>query len=556
MKFDFNLVQCVVGLAVAVSIAADPSAARAQDSQPAPGPGGAEYVAPPQSFTIEAIDVVGVTKLKAGEVERIVYPFMGPGKTPADVEAARKAIQDAYARAGYEATVVEVPPQPQDDFALGLVQIKVGEAPVGVVKVSEARHHSAAMVLRQLPSIRPGEPLNFKSLQQELAAANRFPDREIVPAFDAGAQPGTIDVNLKVRDSLPVHASVELNNDNSPNTTPLRASGSARYTNLWGVGHTLTVGAAVAPQNLDESKAFFGSYFAPVIGSRWTFAVSGYQSNSNIAALGGTNVLGNGFQVGVQAIYRLPADRDYHAFRIGVDYKDFKQDIGLRGTTVSNSPIRYVPLTLGYNVAISRNKTSFDASITGTLGLRVIKRIACFDPAATVCLPEDQFTNREIDSTENFAHINIDASLTQVLGGDWVGVARFAGQFADSHLVSNEQFAIGGLTTVRGYFQSEVVGDRGMVGSLELRAPSLATRVGNFVDELRLFAFVDGGFVSLINPLPDVQSRFNIASIGGGLRVKLLGHFSGEVLGSYPLLTTTDTQRGDPRVTFSVKGEF
>jgi hemolysin activation/secretion protein len=545
----FLFISCVV---IGLPIAYMPALAQAQDQDA----GRLQVIAPPESFMINAIDVVGVTKMSAAEIERTIYPFLGPGKTPVDVEAARKAVQDAYAKIGYEATVVEVPPQPQEDFARGLVQIKVGEAPVSNVKVTGSKHHSTALLLRQLPSIRSGEPLNFKNLQSELAAANRFPDREVTPSFDGGEVPGSIDVELRMRDELPLHTSLELNNDNSPNTKPLRLTGSARYSNLWGQGHTVTAGFSIAPQRLSDSKAFFGSYSAPLIGSPWTINLSGYKSNSNIAALGGTNVLGNGYQVGVQAIYRLPFDRDYHAFRIGVDYKDFKQNIGLLGTTISDAPIRYIPLTLGYNGAISREKSSLDLALSATLGLRMIKRISCFDATATVCNLEDQFTNREVDSTENFAHINLDVTHTLSLSSDWVAQTKLYGQFADSHLVSNEQFSIGGLSTVRGYFQSEAVGDRGIAGSIELRAPSLATNIGNFVDDFRFFSFLEGGVASVINPLPDVRSVFRIGSFGGGLRIKLLGHFTGEILVGVPIVSTIETRNGDPRYSFSVKGEF
>ncbi len=541
-----------VGLLLGTVLACAPAAGYAQ-AESATGP---QIVAPPTAFTIMAIDVVGVSKLPAAEIEKLIYPFMGPSRTPADVEAARKAIQEAYAKAGFEATVVDVPPQPQEDFARGLVQIRVAEAPVAEVKISGSKHHSAAVLLRQLPSIKAGEPLNFKDLQSELAAANRFPDRDVVPAFDAGTVPGTINVDLQVRDSLPLHASVELNNDNSPNTVPLRLTGSASYSNLWGVGHTITAGVSIAPERKADSEAYFGSYTLPFLGSPWSLVFSGYKSNSNIAALGGTNVLGNGYQLGFQAIYRLATERDYQALRLGVDYKDFKQNIGLRGITISNAPIRYVPLTLGYNYSAVRDKSSLDVALSSTLGLRVIKRIDCFDPTATVCRPEDQFTNREVDSTENFAHINLDVTYTLKFGGDWVTETRLSGQYADGHLVSNEQFAIGGLTTVRGYYQSEVVGDRGFTGSLELRSPSLATQIGTFADDLRFFAFTDYGLVSVIDPLPDTQSVFRIASLGGGLRTKLFGHLSAQALISFPLISTTESAPGDPRITFSVKGEF
>lgn len=547
----------LTGCAAGILSAMLPVAAAAQDAAPAPiTMDRPQVVAPPQSFTVMAFDVVGVTKLSAAEIERAIYPYTGPGKGPADVEAARKAVQDAYTKAGYEATVVEVPPQPEAEFAAGLVRIAVSEAPVSEVRIAGSQHHSAVVLRRQLPSIKPGEPLNFKALQSDLEVANRFPDRQVIPSFDAGAKPGTIAVDLKVEDRFPLHVTAELNNDASPNTKSLRATASVRYTDLWSLGHTVSLGWTVAPERLSDSKAFFGSYSLPLMGSPWTFVLSGYKSNSDIAALGGTNVLGDGYQVGLQAIYRLPSDRDYHAVRLGVDYKDFKQDIGLRGETISNAPIKYLPLTLGYNFSAARDKESIDIGLSSTLGLRVIKRVTCFDPTLDPCPLEDQFTNREVDSTENFAHLNLDATYTAVLAHDIVGELRLSAQYADSHLVSNEQFAVGGLTTVRGYYQSEVVGDKGAFASAEIRAPSLATQLGKYFDEVRFFAFGDLGTVGVIDPLADAPSRYRIASIGGGLRVKMLQTFSGEIVVGVPLRSTTDTDRGDPRFTFQVKGEF
>ncbi len=513
-------------------------------------------IAPPAEFTITAIDVVGVKTLASAEIERTVYPFLGPGKTPQDVEAVRKAIQDVYVKRGFETVIVEVPPQPAENFSQGLVQIAVNEAPVSDVTITGSKFHSSKVVLKQLPSIKRGKPLDFKALQEELAAANRFPDRSVSPSFKAGAQPGTINVDLKVKDSLPLHSSFELNNDNSPNTTPLRLSGTVRYSDVWRIGHTLSASFVIAPQNQDESSVVSLSYSAPILGSPWTLVAFGYKSNSNIAALGGTNVLGNGYQIGGRAIYRLPSEDAYHAFSVGLDYKDFKQDIGLRGLNISSAPIRYVPLTLGYSFSKSTENAALELNVNSTLGLRVLKRVRCFDPAAIICRPEDQFTNKDVDSVENFAHLNFDATYTASFKGDWVSVTRFSGQFADSHLVTNEQFGIGGVSTVRGYFQSEAVGDLGFAGSVEFRTPSFASKLPQFVDELRFFSFIEGGIVRVVNPLPDQIRDFRLGSLGGGLRIKLFNRLSGEFLIGVPISDGSTSARGDPRYSFSVKGEF
>jgi hemolysin activation/secretion protein len=510
----------------------------------------------PAAFDVRAIDVAGVTLLTPAEIEKLVYPFVGEGKSSADVESARKAIQDAYVAKGFEAVIVETPPQTDVLFAQGLIQLKVNEVPVNTVSVTGAKYHSTKSVAKSIPSLSTGKPIDFKALQAEINAANRFPDRSITPRFKAGTTPGTIEAELRVRDEFPLHATFELNNDNSPNTTPLRLSGSARYTNLWGAGHSVTAGFVIAPQNKNDSAVISLSYSAPLLATPWTLVGYGYRSNSNIAALGGTNVLGNGYQLGARAIYRLPTDKAYHGFSFGLDYKNFKQDILIKGTALK-SPVEYIPLVLGYSFSQGSETTQIEANLNTTLGLRVLRRQKCGpNSTITVCFEEDGVRERQSDSFENFSHINLDVNWVSAFKGDWVAAAKFSGQYADSRLVTNEQFAAGGLSTVRGYFQSEVVGDDGFTGSIEFRAPSLATYLGAFVDEFRLFSFAEFGLTRVLSPLPEQQSVFKIGSFGGGARVKLLKRLSGEVAVGVPVLSSVTTRKGDPRVTFTAKSEF
>jgi hemolysin activation/secretion protein len=532
-------------LACALAVAALPAAA--QDA-PAASAGPA--------MTIESIEVTGATVLSADDIEAIVYPYVGENKSAADVDAARKALQDAYAARGYEAVVVDVPPQDEAYARNNIVQIRVSEAPVGEVRVAGAKHHSADTVREQLPAVQPGKPLNLKDLQTQLAQANRIPDRTVQPSFRPSKTEGAIDVELKVKDSLPLHGSLELGNDNSPNTRPLRLAASLRYTNLWGAGHTVSGSYIVTPQDRRQTEVFSGSYNAPILGSPWSLVVFGYKSNSNIAALGGTQVLGNGWQVGGRAIYRIAGEHGDQSFSVGVDYKDFKQDILIAGKVASQAPIRYLPAVLGYSWSNFTDRTQIDLNVNATLGLRVMKRLSCADLTSSTCTPEDQFALKDFNARENFAHLNVDATVTELIADDISLIARVAGQYADSHLVSNEQFSIGGESTVRGYYQSESVGDRGFAATLQLDGPSLATSLPDFVGELRPFIFVDSGIVGIIDPLADQQSTFRLAGVGGGLRWRLFKRLSGGVTVGVPLISRPDTRRGDARITFTAKGEF
>ncbi|MBC7521566.1 MAG: ShlB/FhaC/HecB family hemolysin secretion/activation protein, partial [Sandarakinorhabdus sp.] len=167
----------------------------------------------PALFEIAAFDVSGVTKLDSAAVENAVYPFVGPGRAASDVEAARKALEVAYKAKGSESVLVEIPPQPNEAFVAGIVALKVTEAAVGQVRVTGSKYHAPTIIAAQVPALKAGEVPDFAAAQAQLAAANRFPDREITPSIKAGVVPGTIDIDLKVRDTLPLHASLELTND-------------------------------------------------------------------------------------------------------------------------------------------------------------------------------------------------------------------------------------------------------------------------------------------------------------------------------------------------------
>ncbi|WP_256731262.1 ShlB/FhaC/HecB family hemolysin secretion/activation protein [Sphingomonas sp. dw_22] len=525
----------------------------------------------PAKFMIAAIDVSGVSKLDNAEIEKLIYPYLGPDRTNEDVIAAQKALQDAYARKGFEAVEVEIPVQPNDTFAQGIVQLVVHETPLGKVQVVDAKHHSPEVARAQVPSLVEGQPINIASLQSDIAEANRFPDRQISPKFKPGATPGTVDVDLQVEDQSPVHASVELNNDNSPNTEPLRLSGTVRYSNLWGAGHTLSVTSSLAPQDTKQSAVVSASYNAPLFGTPWSFLVYGYKSNSNVAALGGTNVLGNGYQIGLRATYRLPGDKVFQQISFGPDFKSFKENISLDGRPLQPTKINYLPLVAEYALSGADDESTFGLTLGATAGLRVIKRDACFEnpfdgpppPGVLTCqlgsdvgVIADQFTGRAINASENFVHFNLDLNYTRTLDKDFQVALRFSGQLADSSLVTNEQFSIGGMSNVRGYYVSEAVGDDGFSSSIELRTPDWGPSIGSIVDSFRLFTFLDAGYARVRAPATGQQDEFRLAGAGGGLRLQLFKLVTGEFVIGVPLRRGPITDRGDPRYSFSLKGEF
>lgn len=515
----------------------------------------------PEKFFIQAFDITGVTRLSVSEVERIVYDHAGPDRTKDDVEAARKALQDAYSAKGLEAVIVDVPVQDAESFGQGIVKIAVAEVPVGFVKVTDSRYHSLWVARQHVPSLQEGKAIDFKALQADVSRANRFPDRSINPEFKPGRVPGTVDVELRVTDSRPLHVTAEVDNDNSPSTSPLRASTSVRYTNLWQAGHTAALTYIVAPLHRSQTEVISGSYSVPLFDSSWSFSVSGYHSNSNVASAGGSAVLGRGYQVGVRATYQLPAAHTYQTISFGPDFKNFKQKITVGSALASSAPIRYIPFELSYTLAGATDSSTYQLTAGATMGLRTIRGITCVDVSG-LCVPTDAFRNREQFSNENFIHANLTLDLGHNFGSEIEAALHVSAQLADSHLITNEQFAAGGVHSVRGYYSAEAVGDDGISPSLELRAPSMGNLFANagpalsWINDMRFFGFADAAFLHIRNALAGQTVNYRLIGLGGGVRVKLFDHISGEVIGAVPLTKGSVTKRGDPRVSFQVKGEF
>jgi len=110
-------------------------------------------------------------------------------------------------------------------------------------------------------------------------------------------------------------------------------------------------------------------------------------------------------------------------------------------------------------------------------------------------------------------------SHSQVLPGDWQLRLAMNGQWTRDQLIPGEQFGIGGMDSVRGFYEREVTGDKGYRGTTELYSPDLGALLGVAGLRLRALTFYDWGGVKRIDPLPGEPGRQTIASTGLGVRL-------------------------------------
>jgi hemolysin activation/secretion protein len=495
----------------------------------------------PGAIMINGYTVKGNHLLSELEIDNAVYPFLGPGQTVKSVDAARAALQKAYADKGYETVAVQIPPQHVEG---GVVLLQVVEAPIGRLDVKGSRYFSLKKIKAQAPSLAPGQVPNFKRIKHDLIALNQWPDRQVIPALQAGVQPQTIDVNLNVKDTFPLHGSLSLDNRYSPDTTPLRIDGSLTYDNLWQRGDTLNAAFEVAPQNTNDALVFSGSYLARTNINWLTLLFYGLVSNSDVSTLGSTNVVGRGQVAGFRALTNLPGGSEFFdSLSTGIDYKNFIQNVNLGGATVA-SPVTYYPITSTYSATWQGDTGTTQLDIGPTFNIRGFGS----GPVA--------FDNKRFEAETNFIYARGDLSRLQDLPSGFQLFVKAQGQLSDEPLVNSEQFSIGGQDTVRGYLESEVLGDDAIVGSVEFRSPQLSQYLGDKVNDWRLFLFSDDAHASILDPLPDQQYNFNLASVGAGTRIQLVNHLNGSVDVAVPLLTSVTTQAEQVRIEFKVWVQF
>lgn len=504
-----------------------------------------------ETVFINEYRVEGARKLPRRAVEEAVYPYLGPGRTQEDVELARAALEQAYSAQGFQTVAVQIPPQLPQQVKRGIIHLQVVERTVGRLRVKGARYSSPKQIKAMTPSLAEGAVIDFNQVPADIMALNQLPDRQVTPSLRAGVEPETVDVDLEVKETAPLHASVELNNRHGPDTTALRVNASVSANNLWQAGHGAGFSFQGSPQKTSEVKVFSGYYLARFAGTEWlTLMASATKQDSNVSTLGNTAVAGRGTTAGLRANFSLPAGKEFvHSASVGLSYKHFDQMIHLAASgsnpaTDIVTPITYFPLDANYAATWQGKRATTELNAGVTFHLRGTG-------SGTT-----QFGNNRFNADGSFLYFRGDLAHTHELPARFQIYGKIQGQLADQPLLSGEQASGGGQGTARGYLEAEAVGDDALFGSLELRSPSLAGWIGDKKGDWRIYTFVDAGWLKVNEPLPDQKNHFDFLSVGIGSRWRLWDHFDGSIDASMPLNKVGQTKGQDTRITFKAGFDY
>jgi hemolysin activation/secretion protein len=494
-------------------------------------------------FAVREYRVLGNTVLAPRDIESLLYPLLGDDKQLKDVDAARAALEKLYHDRGYGTVFVDIPPQEVNE---GIVRLHVTEATLHERKIDGAHYFSERDIVAALPAAQVGTVPSLTALQQQLAAVNgQTSDRSVVPVLKAGPVPGTLDLELKVSDKLPLHGSVELDDNYTADTKPLRAAVGLSYGNLFQALDQVSVQYQDSPQSPGEVGVLNASYTSrPFFGGD---SVSGYfiNSNSNVANVGAgaTGVLGKGQIAGLRfSLPAITASDSSQLLTLGVDSKHFRNTITEGGGSAPLvTPISYTNLSLSYVGTLHLPRLDGALTVAPNFGLRGA-------PNSAVDFENDRYLARP-----DYVYVRWDGSVTLHGPVDYRLTLRLAGQNTNAPLISNENYSIGGVDGVRGYLEAEELGDSALKGTIQLQSPTWSWHVAQLFNA---FGFFDAGHTHVYDTLGSQPDHVNLDSWGLGLNLLPTRPVNAVLIWADPLKTGSYTRAHQSRLLFSIRGAF
>jgi hemolysin activation/secretion protein len=466
---------------------------------------------------ITQIEVLGNTVLQA-EIADLVAPFESRNVTFDELTALRSAITQLYIDSGYISSGAFIPNN--QDLSSGIVKIQVLEGDLEAIEIAGLRRLHESYVrdrIAQNISI----PLNQSDVEEALQLLQLNPlIRRINAELTVGSMPGRSILWVEIDEANPFQVGIGGDNYQSSSIGSEQFSISVSHGNLLGLGDRLS-----ASYGITEGLNSWGvSYAIPLNALEGTLALSYSNDESEI----------------VEAAFReFDIRSESETFSIS-----FRQPLYRR-------PTNELALGLGFDVRRSQTYILDDEPFSFSEGpedgesrvsvLRFFQDWVQQD-AQTVLAARSQFSVGldVFDATVNDS--GTDARFVAWLGQfQWVEqvsprfllVTRMISQLTPDSLLPLERFGFGGVTTVRGYPQNQLVTDNGILASVEVRIP-----ITDNPNRLQLTPFMESAY-GWNNKTPNPSDNL-LLSVGLGVRWLITPDLSLQLDYGIPLINRGD----------------
>ena len=396
--------------------------------------------------------------------------------------------------------------------------------------------------------VEAGKPANRKKLDDFVNLLNLNPDRYVSAVISRGTEPNSLALGYNIYEANPWHWFIQVDNAGSK-----ARRWSPRFglinTNLTGIDDTfMALYQAPMDSGWNENYSLYGSYDFPVMGPRLRLNLYGGYSEFDTSpdTTAGFNFRGGGsFAGGELRLNVFQKDEWFFDITSSMGYEKSSVHPSLFGFSFLPTTIEMYPWGIGADIhrRDDMSNTSFTFDRFQNMG----------GSSAS------EFNIARTNATDDFVIYTATAAHSQYL--DTNKIERVSGSFRwiypEDRLVPAKMTTFGGLYSVRGYEEDEIVADGGMLASVQYEFDTVAfdksesgeteEQVSGEKPLLRKLAplvFVDYAQARVKAPIATEQKYEELLSVGAGVLIELGDNFSGGVYYGYPLERTDNTSVG------------
>jgi hemolysin activation/secretion protein len=505
-----------------------------------------EQMPPEQSdkirFTLTGVTIEGATVFPVDDLSTFHADKLGKDVSLTEVYKLADEITAKYRNAGFILSKAIVPPQ---RISAGAVVIKVVEGHVNEVLIEGEANGRAALFYEWGERIKESKPLDNKVLERYSLLANDLPGVKAKAMLrPSKTVPGASDVVFIIEHKY-IDLSASFDNRGTKTSGPREYTLGAGINSILGLYEKTSV-SWINTTERDELR-YLAIQHDEVLNSEGTkLTLSGNRSRGepgeSLRALDQRSR-----NVTLSAAFSHPLIRtraENFSLSTGFTSRDSRSE--QLGQVSSNDHTRAFKIGGSYDFSDSWEGVNMFA-------LDLYRGIDSLGATRYEYGSKSRARGRP-----DFTKLTLDASRTQQLPNNFALVAGMTGQWSANALLSSEEFGYGGSQYGRAYDSSEITGDNGFAGKLELQYSGQVEDIG--LKYYQPFIFYDAGLTHDRDPVNTNAIR-TATSAGIGIRFGLTEYFSGSLEMDKPLTRPVNANlpggKGkEPRLFFSISARY
>jgi hemolysin activation/secretion protein len=423
----------------------------------------------------------------SADLKKVLEPYLGQKVSRKTLIAIKQKIMNYYVSNGMSMIGVELPAQRTKG---GVVQFLVIQKSFGKPVYKGEIWYDDEQLNRYL-GINAGQDISEDALQNNLSWLNKNPFHVTTMRFVPSDDPNVLNIEFDSKTRRPIRLYERMDNTGSASTGYGRFASGLTWGNALWIGDIFSFEYQFSNE-FKRLQSYTATYTALL---SWKHIFTVLASFSTVKPEAPKKQI-TAHSTQVRPRYTIPFKPLYaplqQSLTFGFDYKNSNNSIlNLAGNVAAVQPSQSPTVTNEINVTqLVAGYTLYDAIGNHSVSFNVTGYLSPVDWLSH----QSNFAYNKLrpNSIVKYGYINVAAADVITIPKIMTISLLVRGQVSTHTLPPTELMSMGGFSTVRGYHESEIAGDNGFIGNLELRSLPFSV-FSKIKDQLLFLAFLDYG---------------------------------------------------------------